>query len=153
MVVNLGFILNQIKDYDFSMDEFKDRLKLQKSIYLLQSFGIYLGYDFSWYVHGPYCPSLTTNGFALESIYNEIPKEPNTKFKISTKQKLFLKFQKLMKDKTIDELEILASLHYQKILRKRDDKEAKETVEKKQERFTMNDIDKMWNELKNCELI
>ena len=45
--VELGFILKQIKDYEFTMQDFDDRLRIQKLIYLLQASGVYLGYDFS----------------------------------------------------------------------------------------------------------
>ena len=71
--VELGFILKQIPGYDFSLEGFSDRLKLQKTIYLLQVFGVYLGYDFSWYLRGPYCSILAANGFLLQDIYDEIP--------------------------------------------------------------------------------
>ncbi len=31
------------------VDEFDDRLKIQKTIYLLQEYGVDLGYTYSWY--------------------------------------------------------------------------------------------------------
>ena len=53
----LGLVLKKIPEFsdDFSMDRFNDRLKLQKIIYLLQAFDVYLGYNFGWYLRGPYC--------------------------------------------------------------------------------------------------
>ncbi len=150
-VVDLGFILNQIQDYDFSMDKFEDRLKIQKTLYLLQSFGIYLGYDFSWYLRGPYCTSLTTNALALEDIYDDIP-NTKVKFRDSDKQKLFINFLKLVKGKNIDELEIMALLHYLKQIKNDDDK-IKKMVENKQVRFTKDQITNMWNELKKWNLL
>ena len=152
-VVDLGFVLKQIPDFDFSMDVFEDRLKLQKSLYLLQSFGIYLGYDFSWYLRGPYCTSLAINAFALEEIYNEIPGDTTTKFKESRKQKLFVKFQKLVKNKSIDDLEIMVYLHYLKQLGDLSDDEIKTTASAKQERFTIQQTNDMWNELQKYDLI
>lgn len=47
-------------------DSFEDRLISQKKIYLLQSLGTDLGYEYNWYVRGPYSPSLTNY------IYNNI---------------------------------------------------------------------------------
>lgn len=134
------------------MDEFEDRLKIQKTLYLLQSFGIYLGYDFSWYLRGPYCTSLTTNAFALEDIYDDIPKDTKVKFKDSNKQKLFINFLKLVKGKSIDELEIIALLHYLKQIKGDDDK-IKKVVENKQKRFTENQVNNMWDELKKWNLL
>ena len=41
------------------------RIKLQKLICLTQITGLKLGYGFSWYVRGPYSPSLTSDYYAL----------------------------------------------------------------------------------------
>lgn len=38
-----------------SMDEFEDKLVNQKIVYIAQENGINLGYDFEWYLRGPYC--------------------------------------------------------------------------------------------------
>ena len=99
-------------DVDFSMNTFDERLRLQKLIYLLQTFGIYLGYDFSWYIRGPYCSTLAANGFALRDIYGKIP-IGKVRFENPSVQKKFKKFQDFIKNKVIDEqfLEIAASLH------------------------------------------
>lgn len=45
---------------------FEDRLIAQKKMYLLQSLGTDLGYEYNWYVRGPYSPSLANY------IYNNI---------------------------------------------------------------------------------
>ena len=36
-------------------DSFDDRMEVQKIIYLAQEYGIPFGYDFEWYIRGPYC--------------------------------------------------------------------------------------------------
>ena len=41
------------------MDNFDNRLKYQKVVYLLQTYGLSLGYGYSWYIKGPYSPDLT----------------------------------------------------------------------------------------------
>ena len=51
---------------DYGVRTFRDRLVLQKTVYLLQAFGIYLGYRFTWYLHGPYSTQLTRDAFSLE---------------------------------------------------------------------------------------
>ena len=146
-VVDLGFILKQIPEFEFSMDSFDDRLKLQKSLYLLQSFGIYLGYDFSWYLRGPYCSILATNGFELEEIYDDIPNY-KVEFKKPKTQKIFKDFLKFIKFKSVDELEIAASLHYLKLTCDSSVKDIKNKVVSKQERFTQRQVDTIWNEIK-----
>ena len=151
-VVDLGFILKQLPDFNFSMVGFENRLKLQKSLYLLQSFGVYLGYDFSWYLRGPYCSILAINGFELNKIYDDIPDEP-VKFKKSETQKKFKSFLKFMNGKKIDELEIASYLHYLKQVHTWDDDKIKDKVVKKQKRFTKEQIDTIWDEIKKCQLI
>ena len=111
----LGFLLRKFPEFDFKMDEFDDRLRLQKFIYLLQAHDIYLGYDFSWYLRGPYCTTLTTAGFILDNFYDDIPKETkNTRFANNIIQKRFDKFTNFIRGKETDKnfLEAAASLHF-----------------------------------------
>ncbi|MFB0523988.1 MAG: hypothetical protein ACETVZ_00480 [Phycisphaerae bacterium] len=49
----------------FKIDTFEDRLILQKAVYLAQAIGVNLGYYYQWYLHGPYCPSLTRDEYAV----------------------------------------------------------------------------------------
>ena len=42
-----------------------DRKKVQKAIYLGQRAGVDLGYRFGWYLMGPYSPALTRDYYAL----------------------------------------------------------------------------------------
>ena len=49
----------QLVGFDWvDMDNFNNRLIYQKVIYLMQNFGLSLGYGYSWYVKGPYSPDL-----------------------------------------------------------------------------------------------
>jgi len=57
----------------FGLGSFEERLLLQKRIYLLQAFRLYLGYKFSWYIHGPYSPDLTRDAYQIEPLYEQIP--------------------------------------------------------------------------------
>ncbi|MFZ2196989.1 MAG: hypothetical protein WAV13_04585, partial [Thermodesulfovibrionales bacterium] len=49
------------------IDNFDNRLILQKRFYLLQKFGVDLGYRYNWYAHGPYCPTLTEDAYRLQT--------------------------------------------------------------------------------------
>lgn len=49
----------------FSVDHFMDRLILQKVVYLVQAAGAQLGYQFHWYLRGPYSPLLARDGFGI----------------------------------------------------------------------------------------
>lgn len=113
----LGHILHRFQDFDFSMDTFDDRLLLQKFIYLLQAHGIYLGYDYSWYLRGPYCSTLATAGFMLDGFYDMMPdgKQDKTEgFANNVVRKRFEKFTKFIKGKerNVNFLEAAASLHF-----------------------------------------
>lgn len=46
-------------------DNFDKRLVLQKEIYLLQTFGMDLGYRYNWYHRGPYCPDLASDAYDI----------------------------------------------------------------------------------------
>jgi uncharacterized protein YwgA len=94
----------------FSLDSFQDRLKLQKTVYLLQAFGIFLGYNFNWYVYGPYSPGLASDAFGMapgltnfEPIWFSDPEVEN-------RFEQFLRFVSQKKDSP-DWLELVASIH------------------------------------------
>ena len=113
----LGGILKRIGNYNPEMFEssFNDRLIFQKTVYLLQAFGLYLGYYFSWYIHGPYSTTLTRDGFALIDNYSEVPHVRFVEDKDDALFKTFLIFLGKRKNDA-DWLEILASIHILKRL-------------------------------------
>jgi len=115
-VPNLGYILKLVPNADFKMDSFNDRLRLQKIVYMLQAFGVDLGYGFSWYFRGPYCTSLARAGFELEHVYGMIPDGVRVKPvdpRARDGLKRCIKFLKDVMDKPddLDRIEIAASLH------------------------------------------
>ena len=108
---SLAGLLRRIDNYSISL--FADRLILQKTVYLMQSFGLPLHYRFSWYFHGPYCPALTKQLYEIGEINEE--SEPR-KFKDSNHEDTFSRFIQFLSDRRKDEkwLEAIASLHYLK---------------------------------------
>ncbi|MBU3912809.1 MAG: hypothetical protein KKE50_01820 [Nanoarchaeota archaeon] len=54
----------------FNMDLFSHRLILQKKVFLLQAAGMDLGYTFRKYIRGPYCSSLTNDGYKVKAAEN-----------------------------------------------------------------------------------
>lgn len=112
----LGHILHRFPKFGFSMETFNDRLRLQKFIYLLQAHDIYLGYDFSWYVRGPYCTALTAAGFMLDGFYSMLPADQGKSegFTNSVVRDRFKRFTKFVKNNEMDTnfLEAAASLHF-----------------------------------------
>lgn len=114
--VILGYILKSIPNSDFRMTDFDDRLRLQKLIYMVEAFGVYLGYDFSWFLRGPYCTNLARTGFELEQLVDSIPDDAKARFLDKGKQKRFdrcVNFIRSIMDgpRDLDRLEIAASVH------------------------------------------
>ena len=58
-----------------SIDKFHDRLRLQKLAYLIQEIGGYGGVSHSWYIRGPYSPSLTSILYMGDEVdaFKEVP--------------------------------------------------------------------------------
>ena len=73
-IYDLGLIIKDVGNFD--MSEFEGRLTFQKTVQLLQSFGIDMGYRYNWYLRGPYCPDLTRAGFELKDVMQSIPDMP-----------------------------------------------------------------------------
>ena len=47
------------------MDQFDDKLEVQKITYLAQEQGIDLGYEFAWNRRGPYCKQVSEHAHAI----------------------------------------------------------------------------------------
>jgi uncharacterized protein YwgA len=93
----------------FSMDSFDGRLKLQKIVYLLQAYGLNIGYHFNLYLYGPYSTELARDGFAI----GDFEKAPKMEFSRPTSQQKFVDFIHFIGNRKDDAewLEIAASLH------------------------------------------
>lgn len=46
-------------------DSFKKRIEVQKLVYLLQIYGVDLGYRYNWYIRGPYCSELSDDAYDI----------------------------------------------------------------------------------------
>lgn len=95
------------------MENFEQRLLLQKRVYLLLAYGVSLGYGFNWYVRGPYSPKLASDGYALDDeIFDE-----GSRIQFNNEDTIvgtLNNFKAILGGKMTDPqyLEILASLHY-----------------------------------------
>ena len=149
--VNLGLVLRNLDNFD--MSTFEGRLTLQKTVYLMQAFGIYLGHNFSWYIRGPYSSHLTSVGFTLEKIYHKIPIAGHFEKNTQKKFDVFIEFMSDKKDDP-DRLEILASIHFLKKLHPEMTKsEIIDIVKNKQKYFKKKQCEKSWQELEEWEMI
>jgi hypothetical protein len=103
-----------------SLDTFRDRLLLQKAVYLIQLVGIDMGYRFSWYLRGPYSSVLTDNLFELKSDYR-LYDDLSSRYDLADdiiplirKCKTLLRKPQNVDLDTAFWYELLASLHYLK---------------------------------------
>ena len=67
---DLGLLVSEVDGT--SVNDFDGRMRLQKTVLLLQSFGIDLGYHYLWLVNGPYCMNLGEDCLALKGILPKI---------------------------------------------------------------------------------
>lgn len=162
--VVLGYVLKSIPTSDFGMKTFDGRLRLQKLIYMVEAFGVYLGYDFSWYLRGPYCTNLARTGFELEQIMDRIPDDTKVRFlqkDIQTRFDRYLEFIRSIMDSSndLDKLEIAASVH---ILAKTTTATKKDIFERVVSKIPGNanrrpellaTCEKMWNALSNLSVL
>jgi hypothetical protein len=76
------------REFQLKRDSFDERLKLQKVVYLLQAFGVQLGYGFGWYKYGPYSQDLVSDAYAVlgsrKSEYERAASEGEWKFSPDT---------------------------------------------------------------------
>ncbi len=109
---------------DASMKSFRDRLVVQKVIYLSQAAGLDLGYYYGWYIRGPYCSPVADDMFAafadpngIVDAYENWSLGPETKKKLEPLGKLLEKAKfdpnaESSDPKLARHLELLASVHY-----------------------------------------
>lgn len=102
----------------FQIDGFRDRLIMQKAVYLAQAAGVNLGYYYHWYLYGPYSPSLTRDEFAIGAdITSGMDESKGWKLDDKSLQRL-QKMRGLFaeaeadRDKLAKKLELLASVHF-----------------------------------------
>jgi uncharacterized protein YwgA len=107
--------VNGKEDIDSNTDNaFENRIKIQKFVYLAESFGIELGYSntYSMYVYGPYSPALANEYYKLarEGFFDTTPsiKEDVKRDIKEEKVKRFIEFIKSSNSKrnNIDWLEV-----------------------------------------------
>ena len=136
--VDLGFVLRQLPRLEFGMHTFGHRLRVQKLVYLLQSFDVYLGYDYSWYLRGPYCSTLAASGFALAGFYGDIPAGAGMRFSSPSVHGRFECFKRFVDGRENDNafLEMAASLHFLEGKGGLSHKEALDLVAGKRPEFT-----------------
>jgi len=154
MKVQTGKLVACLKTLGFkpNMQNFSERKKVQKLIYLIQEVArIPLGFDFSWYHHGPYSPGLTKVLFELEE--GKVPTdEILSKSEVERLNALKVFLREDMP--SADNLELLGSLHYLFQAAKRfgvKEEEAYRVLKIKKPYFSDSEIEKAGKKLRLAE--
>ena len=99
-----------------SLDDFAGRLSLQKTIYLVQSAGVHLGYTYGWYLRGPYSRDLTRDAFAVRAEltqgaedWKEWKLDPPSLSRLGRLREMF---DAIPTEAQARRLELLASVHF-----------------------------------------
>jgi hypothetical protein len=105
------------KALDFSADltTLTSRIVLQKKAYFAEAFGIDLGYNFRWYVFGPYSSELTKDAYGLLGLESRIkPTEYKDMLPQIRKLNEFFSEIKALRPEHNERywLELLSSLHF-----------------------------------------
>lgn len=137
----------------YSVKTFSDRLVLQKTVYLLQVFGIYLGYRFSWYLRGPYSTELTRDAFGLATDWDRCTPVRFSNHDTESRLEAFLRF---VSEHRADEiwLETAASAHFLVKAEGETNRDAiYSKIKAKQPHVTRKVFDRCWAELEAEHLL
>ena len=147
-VYELGVLVKDIGGFD--MDTFDGRLTFQKTIQLLQSFGINLGYRYNWYLRGPYSPDLAKDGFKLKEVMGNVPSLA-IEFADDKDQAQYNEFKRFLVDKKDDpdKLEIASSICFLRNDERLDKNTVLGLTEGKRKYFTMDECEGVWNDLES----
>lgn len=99
------------------IDTVADRKILQKAVFLGQAAGVNLGYQFGWYLMGPYSPSLTKDYYALAGTTVADQAEPLPAAAKQTLAQLKLLLEPRVNMPQEDWLELLASHKFLRTVR------------------------------------
>lgn len=71
-LADLLVTLEETLDWDFDVDDFEDRLRIQKYVFLADAFGVDPEYDYGIHLYGPYSPDLADDYYddAFDSAYD-----------------------------------------------------------------------------------
>lgn len=153
-------LTTDLLELPFEINSFRDRLIMQKAIYLAQAAGIQLGYFYQWYLHGPYSSSLTRDEYAIAMDLSADMDESKgwTLDEVSLQRLKAIKplFEEKDRDKLAKKLELLASVHfliYRKQVSKVDAEKITETLIRYNKPFNKRDVVEAIEELKEYGLL
>ncbi len=144
--VLLSFIrfLENHNVFNFDVNDFDSRLRLQKYVFLARFYGLDMKYSFSLYIHGPYSPDLARDYYNLDNVSLEpLPESFRG-----------IEFLELVKDKDEKWLEVAATImsvyEYNKHISR---EKLIEIVKEIKPSFTKETIEKIIEDLEKARLL
>ena len=143
---------------EFDLSSFNDRLIYQKAIYLAQAAGVNLGYYYHWYLHGPYCSPLASDGYDIgtETALKEWEEWHLSDGSKTTLEKIKTVFSETNRQKLADSIELLASVHFlieRKRVKDRNVKEITATLKRFDKPFDEDEVGGALGELERYGLL
>ena len=128
---SLKAIYEKVYGSPFSYDDFENRKKLQKAVYLLENMGVVVGdYSFSWDSYGPYSLGLDCEASQLDDA--GVQEFSFSRFAVESFRRLKEIAETKTKYDSSSWMECIASLHYLKnVFRIKEDDVIAELVRRK----------------------
>ena len=156
--IALGIALQHLGN--FCLDNFSDRILVQKKIYCAQMLGVDFGFSFNWYLRGPYSPGLTS--LAFEAI-NQGPEQlSNYHLNEEVTSKLDIvntiaNDGRKMGLSEVSWLELVASVHYLTCaatwIKKRTKDAIWEKLHEYKPKYTQTNFEKAWETLTDYRVL
>jgi uncharacterized protein YwgA len=160
------FLMSVFNELNESLDmkTFETRLLLQKKVFLLQSLGLPLNFNYGWYIRGPYSTDLARTGFEMQNLFGDAAFKKNVVSPVHKDQKEIIK-KALAVFKAIDALgtnkirwyELAASLLFLKTYTYPTPRNSRELLrlleEKKPNEFSEEEKEKAMSCLKSSSLL
>lgn len=120
----LGFVLNKFPRFNINMRLHEDRIRFQHFMYLLQSCGVSLGYDHTYFLNGPYDTRLVADGIVYDMIkhdYDSRKPDNTSRFANNTIQTRFENFRDFVYGYEMDSdyLKMASIIHMMRLMGQR----------------------------------
>lgn len=122
---------------NLNVQSFQTRILLQKTIFILQEIGLNLGYDYNWYLRGPYSPQLTADAFEIQNDVALFQEEAG-KYKLTdTATSVIARVHAIIGEKINDDtfMELVASLVFLSKYYRRNDEDLIVLLKNKKPKF------------------
>jgi len=158
---NIEALASCYRRLDIRLNNLDNRKIMQKKIYFLQEFGFDFGYNFGFYIYGPYSAELTSDAFRLDEQF-DVARRTITRQRLDSEHRRLLNqlnilIRDIPSNELADRLELLSSIHFlnNHIFEPIDNLEdmVTEIRKRKPDRFRRNEIENAWNRLEENDLI